>query len=63
MSCLVTCVNRRILIVDDTPSIHDDFRNTFDPTTNPENGWASAVSHSWNTIDVYRIFNVNRSAV
>ena len=42
MSSLVTCVNRRILIIDDTPSIHEDFRKTLGPAASPENGWASA---------------------
>jgi diguanylate cyclase (GGDEF)-like protein/PAS domain S-box-containing protein len=41
MSSLVSCVNRRILIIDDTPSIHDDFRKTLGPAASPENGWAS----------------------
>jgi diguanylate cyclase (GGDEF)-like protein/PAS domain S-box-containing protein len=42
MSSLITCVNRRILIVDDTSSIHDDFRQTLGPAADPENAWASA---------------------
>jgi len=52
MSNPVPCVNRRILIIDDTASIHEDFRKILCPEPDSEPALASAEEALFGTVQV-----------